>query len=280
MNTLIVYYILFLTLFNFNPFLSLEKNLQNYNSFFKSLFTQRVKPTPTPAPPKNLPIQTRVTKSYTIALVGDSMTHLLGTADEFRKYLKEHYPNNEFGILNFGIGGNNILTVPNRLIALTMRGTESLPPIMDTRPDIILLESSGNNPLSDLPLEQGLKKQNETLDQIVKIIKEKKPDTVLIFVATIAPSKTKYAQGVVDLSSEQRAKWAEERIAYIENHIKYAHDHKIPLVNIYQKSLRENGNGDLDYISKTDFIHPSPLGITFISKEMADYIYKEKVIPY
>ncbi|OGE26478.1 hypothetical protein A3C26_00540 [Candidatus Daviesbacteria bacterium RIFCSPHIGHO2_02_FULL_39_12] len=59
----------------------LDQAFEQPISFIKSLFT--VNP---------LPVQTKDTKSYTIALVGDSMTETLGTADDLREDLKTYYP--------------------------------------------------------------------------------------------------------------------------------------------------------------------------------------------
>ncbi len=226
-----------------------------------------------------LPTQTRKTKSYTIALVGDSMTQFFGTADPFNNALKKYYPGKEFGILNFGIGATNILSVPDRLKKETKRLSETLPPVLSTRPDIILLESFGNNPLSQFPLKEGLKKQEETLDQIVKIIKEKSPQTVLVFYTTVSPFKDRYAEGVTILTTEERRKWANERIAYIKNHAEYAKAHKIPLIDGYEKSLNEKGEPNIDYINTNDFIHPSVTGIQFLSDTLADKIFSSQIIP-
>ena len=51
-------------------------------------------------------------------------------------------------------------------------------------------------------------------------------------------------------------------------------------LNIFEKSLMENGDGNPDYISTADYIHPSPTGIIFISKTIADYIYKNNIFPH
>lgn len=245
---------------------------------FFNLNTDKVTPSFIESPFSLLRSLFETKKSYTVVLIGDSMTQTLGTADILRDDLKKYYPNKEFGILNFGIGATSILSVPERLKNESKRGAETLPPVLETKPDIILLESFGNNPLSHLSLEEGLKKQNEILDEIVKMINDSDPKPRLVFVATIAPSKAKYAEGIVELSSEQREQWVEERIAYIQNHINYAKTHNIPLVNIYQNSLN-NGDGNTMYLSG-DFIHPSPQGLEFISQQIAEIIYKKSIIPH
>lgn len=269
MNLAVACCIFLFTFFNFDPHKITLPVLDGSLPFLKSLFYTN-----------NLPTQTKNSPSYTIALVGDSMTESLGTADILRGDLINYYPDKNFGILNFGIGSTSILSVPDRLTKESKRGAETLPPVLKTRPDIILLESFGNNPLSEYSLGEGLKKQTKILDQIVKLVQNSDPKPVLIFVATIAPSKEKYAQGVVDLSSEQREKWAKERIAYMKNHIDYALSHKIPVVNIYQKSLTLAGDGNTEFLNASDFIHPSSEGINFISQQIADAIYNKEIIPH
>ncbi len=122
-----------------------------------------------------------------------------------------------------------------------------------------------------------MKIQTQTLDKIVSLIKNSNPRAVIVFVATIAPNSKKYGEGQVELSPEKRAEWAAERTAYIKNHIAYAQSHNIPLVNVYQKSLL-NGDGNLEYLDKANYIHPSPSGVYFISHEIADFIYQNKIL--
>ena len=95
--------------------------------------------------------------------------------------------------------------------------------------------------------------------------------------ATIAPVRDRYAEGVVNLTTEKRQQWADERISYIKNHIDYAKSHNIPLINIYEKSLDKEGSGNIDYVNTNDFIHPSPTGVYFISEEIARFLYEHKL---
>lgn len=212
-------------------------------------------------------------QDYTLVLVGDSMTQYLGNSDELRAYLKEYYPNKTFEILNYGFGSTNILSLEKRLTQKTFFDREYRP-ILDIAFDLILIESFGHNPLSDYPLEEGLKKQTEALEKIVKLIRQENPKAKILFVATISPNSKVYAYRAVDLTDEKRKAWVTERIAYIKNHMEYAESHNIPVVNIFEKSLNEDGDGNLEYISGTDYIHPSPNGVKFISREIADFIFK------
>lgn len=246
------------------------------------IFSQSIKKNPPPPQqPERIKIGTKTKvkypQDYTIVLLGDSMTETLGNSDELRVYLKNFYPNKTFEVLNYGFGSTNILSAQKRLEEETFHG-RVFRPILDIDFDLILIESFGHNPLSEFKLEEGLEKQNQAFDKIVASIRESNPESKIVFVATISPNKLVYGKGQVDLSETQRESWANERVAYIKNHINYAKRNNIPVVNIYEKSLDENGNGKLDYISNTDFIHPSPSGVYFISEEIAKFIFENAIL--
>lgn len=216
-------------------------------------------------------------QDFTIVMVGDSMTETLGNSDELKKFLSGHYPGKTFEVLNYGFGATNILSVMDRITKETEHGRR-FRPIEEIDYDLILLESFGQNPLSEYGLEQGLKRQTEEFEKIVNKLKETNPQGQIVFVATISPNSKTFAQGQVDLTDEKRAEWVKERITYIKNHIQFAKDNDIPLINIFEASLLENGDGNPDYINTTDFIHPSPKGIIFISLQIADYIHQKKLL--
>ncbi|OGE31539.1 hypothetical protein A3C59_05340 [Candidatus Daviesbacteria bacterium RIFCSPHIGHO2_02_FULL_36_13] len=215
-------------------------------------------------------------QDYTIVMVGDSMTETLGNSDEIRKFLKEYYPDKTFEVLNYGFGSTNILTLKTRLLEKTFHGRE-FRPITEIDFDLILIESFGHNPLSHLSMEEGLREQTKALEEAVQILKDKNPEGRIVFVATIAPSKAQYGRGQVELTPEARQGWVLEREAYIKNHIKFAMDNNIPLINIFEKSKVE-GDLNLDLVRTEDYIHPSPTGTIFISKIIADFLFQEKIL--
>lgn len=200
------------------------------------------------------------------------MTDYLGSGVEIKRNLKKYYPEKQIDIHNFSVGSTNILTLPDRLQNLTNYNGKVSDPIFNTDFDLIIIESFGHNPLSQYSVEEGLKKHNETLDQARTMIKQRQPWARVILMATIAPHSDRYAEGVINLETEERKKWAKERAAYIKNHIEYAKKHKLPLINVYEKSLD-------DYIQTADFIHPSVTGIQFISQEIADFIFQKRILP-
>lgn len=256
-------FILF-SLTNFNPLLSLERTFaQPIYQIKKIINPQTIKPK----------------DSYTIVLVGDSMTDYLGSADDLKENLKTYYPNKQINIKNFSVGSTNILTLLERLQNLTNYNGRISQPILNTDFDLILIESFGHNPLSEYSQNEGFKKHNEVLDQARLMIKQRQPQAQVILMATIAPHLDRYAEGVANLTTEVREEWAKERASYIKNHIEYAKKHKLPLINIYEKSLDHDGGGNIDYINTGDFIHPSPTGIKFISYEIAEFIFKNRILP-
>lgn len=218
-------------------------------------------------------------QDYTIVLLGDSMTETLGNSVELKEFLQTHYSGKTFEVLNYGFGATNILSVMDRITKETEHGRK-FRPISEIDYDLILLESFGQNPLSQYGSVEGLRHQNEELDKIIAKLKETNPKGQVIFVATISPNKRIFAKNSVDLSDEKRIEWVNERIAYIKNHIAYANSHNIPVINIFEKSLTDNGDGNPDYISRDDYIHPSPTGIIFISRQIADFIYSNSIFPH
>ncbi len=220
--------------------------------------------------------QVKYPQDYTFVLVGDSMTQALGNSDELRRYLKEYYPSKSFEFLNYGFGSTNILSLQARLDQET-QFDRAYRPITQIDFDVLLLESFGNNPLSQFPLEEGLKKQTEALEKAIETIKRTNPRAIIIFVATIAPSRANYGQGVLDLTAAQRVSWVNERISYIKNHLEFAKSRGIPYIDIFEKSLKD-GDGNPEYLLETDYIHPSPSGVYFISRQIADFIHQNKIL--
>lgn len=225
----------------------------------------------------NQPTGQKSAPDYTLVFVGDSMTEYLGNFDELRGYLNKYYPQKKFLLLNYGFSSSNLLSLPDRLEKESSHSGRIFKPINDIPFDLIFIESFGYNPLSQYSLAEGLKKQTDTLDQITSILLKKHPKSSIVFVATIAPNQERFGEGSLTLQPEQRKQWVEERIAYIQNHISYAKAHTIPIINIYEKSLRK-GTGNINYINTNDFIHPSPTGVYFISQEIAKFVHDNHLL--
>lgn len=216
-------------------------------------------------------------QDYTLVLLGDSMTEVLGNTDELRGYLNQYYPDKTFEVLNYGYGATSILSAKERLITTTHHGGRDYAPILDVDFDYLLIESFGHNPLSEFK-EDGLQKQTEILDDMMALIATSSAKDKVIFVGTIGTNKDTYAKSSRDLSSEVRRQWAKERDDYIKNHLEYAKAHGIPYIDILSPSLDIFGNAKQFLVRNDDYIHPSPSGVMFISKKIADFLYKNNLI--
>lgn len=219
-------------------------------------------------------------KAYLTYLVGDSIVESLGAnADGLRQDLIKLYPGHEFVNYNYGFGSTNILTLEDRLTTETTYQGTKYPPILKQGFDLIIIESFGYNPLSEYPLNEGLIKYEEVLDTAVKQIIQEKPEAVIALLTPIAPNQENFAKYNYMLSPAVRVSWVQERRAYINKMIEYANKNKIPLINVYQESLLPNGDGNLKYINKTDYIHPSVDGKILIEQTIAKFIFDNKIFP-
>lgn len=218
-------------------------------------------------------------QDYTLVLLGDSMTESLGNADELRGYLNEYFPNKTFEVLNYGYGSTNILSAKERLTQTTHHASRDFRPILDIDFDFLILESFGHNPLSEYPLEEGLKKQTEVLDDIFALIATTSGKERLIFLSTIGTDKNNYAKNSKpDLSVPVRKQWALERDRYIQNHLSQAKFYGVPAIDVFNASLDPTGNVKTYLVRDDDNIHPSPKGVLFISKKIADFLAENKLI--
>lgn len=214
---------------------------------------------------------------YTVVILGDSMTETLGNTDELRGYLNEYYPDKTFEVLNYGYGATSILSAKERLTQTTHHGNRNFVPILNIDFDYLLIESFGHNPLSELK-EEGLGKQTQVLDDLVALVATTSGKEKLIFIGTIGTNKQTYAKTSRDLDKTVRAQWAAERDSYIKNHLEYAKSHGIPYIDIFTPSLDIFRNAKQYLIRDDDFIHPSPKGVLFISKKIADFLAQNHLI--
>ena len=215
---------------------------------------------------------------YTIVLLGDSMTESLGNADELRGYLNEYFPEKTFEVLNYGYGATSILSAKERLTQTTHYANRDFRPILDIDFDFLIVESFGHNPLSQFR-EEGLKKQTEVLDEIYSLVATSSGREKLIFLSTIGTDKKNYAKNSKpDLLPEIRQQWALERDSYLQNHLSQAKFYGIPGIDVFNASLDSSGNVKSYLVRDDDNLHPSPKGVLFISKKIADFLAQNQFI--
>jgi len=224
-------------------------------------------------------VQKSSKKTYTIFLVGDSMTFALGPhASSLSRVLKNYYIEKNFVIDNYSEGAKNILSLPDMLTRAWSIGGTAVFPAMTRDFDILVIESYGQNPLSSLPLQEGLHEQEVTLDTVISNVHASHPNALVILYASVAPSEKDYAKGVLDLTPAMRAQFAWERRAYMEGFINYAHKRGLPLLDVYHQTLNKNGSLRTEFVNKKDYIHPSDFGAAYIQDRLGQFIISHQFV--
>jgi hypothetical protein len=244
-------------------------------------------PTPTPTPTSISSLQVLginqepsaiggETQFLSIALLGDSMIdtlpqHILLTS------LQKSFPAVKFNIYDYGYGSTNIESGLLRLTQKSIYLSEDYPPILDLKPNFIVVESFAYNNFGNSTT--GLEHQRQVLQQIVNTIKTKSPNTQIILAATIAPNSLNFADGIKNLSltSLEKTEKSNTIKLYLQNLINFAQEFNLPLVDAYHPSLKNN-EGLLELISNSDHLHPSTLGTEFFSDLLAQEIQSRQLI--
>ncbi len=237
-----------------------------------------VTPSPTPFDIYRVPT-IRKKDYYRIVMVGDSQTQAFGLhggkISEYANTLFESTPGHQKILIdNYAKGGTNITQINSQM---TTQG--EFPSLLSSNFDMILIESCGYNPLSNLGIDKGLQEQTKVLTYLVQLLIKTHPNAAIVFVATFAPNKETYAAEEGLTTIEARTAAANERMMYIRNHIQFATTHNIPVIDIFSKTLTPDGDGNILYVNPTDHIHPSFAGIDFISHEIANSIYQSNILP-
>ncbi len=217
--------------------------------------------------------QNPVKTSYTIALLGDSMTDTLGRdLPNLKNLLKSNFPNYTFSLLNYGQGSTNLDSGLYRLTNATNYLGTDYPPLLSLKPDILVVESFAYNHWSGEKYD--LDRQWLTIAKIIDTVKEKSPDTKIILAATIAPNKDIFGDGVLNWSSAMKENSSLITKAYLQNMVNFASSEHYPLADAYHPTLDSSGNGLEIYINHGDHLHPSPEGALLYSQKIVEEITK------
>lgn len=177
----------------------------------------------------------------------------MGEAKTLKNYLEEEYQDLQIKIVNLGVGAT---TVEN--------GLSRAQTIIDSKPDVVVLESFSYNHLSKDGA--GLFRHKEVLGEIISKVRESGISKIVIL-ASIAPVEL-YAQDASESAGwepsfrREEADWIKR---YLENSLEFASLYKIPLINAYKASLGQDGYGKPFYVNPKDDIHPSDAGHDFVS---------------
>lgn len=226
-------------------------------------------------------IDMRMTKKphYTIAFLGDSMIDTLGSDLRLvNDELVRVYPETDFILLNYGVGGENIISGLERVTRDTVYLGFPRPALILTHPDVVVIESFAYNPFS---FDVGALEQHWlSLAYIVDAIKANIPKAKVIISATIAPNSRTFGDGASGLSFSEIDKWQRTQTikSYLDNAIKFAKSEGLPLADVYHASIDANGDGKELYVSPGDHIHYSDLGRQLFARTVVNTIVNNKLL--
>lgn len=225
--------------------------------------------------------QTRVTQKphYTVAFLGDSMTDTLGADLRLiQDELARVYPATSVTFLNYGVGGENIVSGLERVTRETAYLGVVRPAVIAQSPDVVVIESFAYNPFS---FETGALEQHWlSLAYIVDAIQANLPDTKIVIAATIAPNSTVFGDGAPGLGFSAQDKLERTQIIkrYLENSIRFARSEHLPLADAYHPSMDSAGEGKLLYINTGDHIHYSDAGRKLFARIVAETLISNTLL--
>lgn len=217
--------------------------------------------------------QSNYSGKITIAVIGDSMTDLMGPGLPYLKtVLQNYYPRAEFNLLNYGVGAENIEKGLERIKNDYSYKEKHYSSLASVNPDIVIIESFAYNPFENQEAE--LDRHWLALTRMVDFIKSQTKAQIIISI-TIAPTKEKFGQGPGGVNWSQDLAWQQaNRInQYLENAVRFAQSTGLPLVDVYHQTLLSNGEGNLDYISSHDHIHQNEAGNKLIARLLGRKIF-------
>ncbi len=213
-------------------------------------------------------------KSYIIAVMGDSMVDTMGdSVDYLKSVLNNKYPGIEFKMHNYGIGAEKVTNAIERFNKPYSRGTRNYISIPDLKPDILIVGSYAYNPFD----VHDRNKHWLTLIELVEKAKNVTPNVYIL--AEISPLEENFGTGPggVNWPEELAKAHTVKIIEQMENAIGIAKELNIPLINVYDKTRKENSKyGKEEYVSSHDNIHPSVLGQQVTAQVEASVIQLDK----
>jgi len=229
--------------------------------------TQITLPSPTlTITPTITPIQVLAKKTYSIAIIGDSMVDTMGERLEYlEKELKKQYPKNDFQLYNYGIGSETVEMGINRLDKEFKYQDRKYTSLTNLKPDILIVASFAYNPF--FPYDRN--KHWLLLASLIE--KAKKISPQIYTLAEIAPLGKNFGKGPggVNWSEDTAFTHAKRIIEQLENMVGLSSNLNVPLIDAFH--LSQNGNsefGKQQYVNSNDGIHPSVAGHEFMAEQI------------
>jgi len=222
-------------------------------------------------------------KSIRIIATGDSMTDTAGEGcPALAKELANAFPDREFEIINQGVGGTRVGYGLWRLTNDYEHNEKQCKALVSLDPDLVLVESFAYNNGSDGPRDGGIAHFRDMHFKIIDTIRTR-TNAEIIAVVTVAPDPEHFVESVPNFKYTPVAirRWmAGDRVAYLEEMIKIAHELELPLANVYQATLDAQSTGTPlgDFIRDDDCIHPNEKAHELSAQLILEAIKKHGVI--
>ncbi len=225
-------------------------------------------PAPTPIPTPKPPHLSK--KTYSIAAIGDSMVETMGDSLEYlQPILKRKYPNTNFVLYNYGVGGENV----ERGLAMFDNEFSHLakhyPPLPDVNPDILIVGSFAYNPFPP----HNRDKHWSLLSDLIRRAEDSSGKVYVL--AEIAPLERGFGRGPggVNWPEDLAHTQALHIIEQLENAVGLGRTMGVDLVNVYSLSqLPGSKFGRPEYVDTNDGIHPSVAGQILTAQAIASKI--------
>lgn len=205
-------------------------------------------------------------KSYTIALIGDSMIDTMGENTEYlQASLSKKYPATTFHLYNYGIGAQNVQMGLDRFSSAFNNRERHYPSIPDLHPDIIIVGSFAYNPF--FPHDK-----NRHYTVLTQLVKQAKTVTPAVYILVeIAPLRENFGKGQhgPNMTEDAAIRQALAITEQLDNAIAVGNSLGVPVINAYSPSKANGNYGSGVYTNPDDGIHPSAAGHTFTANLIA-----------
>ncbi len=210
-----------------------------------------------------------------IVILGDSLVDTLffgGNFWDLKLLLDKNYPNQPFEIFNYGVGSTN---AENGLFRINnpydyKDKNRHMEPLTSLEPDYVVVGDFAYNHWTDSP--EDLAKYKATILNIIQELQAKTKAKIILY-HSMCPNKNSYVTGIPWLgwSEEKRLQEYATTRLYQKVFSEIAQSSGLPAIDCLTPTTLDN-DGDPQYISNVDFIHPSAAMRKLVAEKLIDLL--------